>query len=305
MTSPVVSVILPVYNGENYLRLAIESVFNQTLKELELIIIDDGSHDSTPEIARSFGDRLRYVRQANTGVAGAFNHGLKLAQGRFISWLSHDDLFLPEKLEKQVAALARLPTPAVCYTDVVLIDGNGAVTNEFRLPEYDRDHALRHVLTGGLISLVSYSIMYDRRCIEEVGHYSESWPYTQDAEMLVRLARRFPFIRVPEPLMQLREHENRGIHSPKWEREVVKFFSEQLSSIPLTELFPELGASPRRRDRSRAYEWLGDKLAVQADPISRVAVTQYGRALRAADPLNAFRLLRKIAYMLRTQRRAR
>src|SRR5919202_5230350 len=104
MSSPAISVILPVYNGEDYLRFAVESVLNQTLQDFELIVVDDGSKDSTPEIARSYGARVRYVRQENTGVAGAFNHGLRLAAGRYISWLSHDDVFLPRKLESQLAA---------------------------------------------------------------------------------------------------------------------------------------------------------------------------------------------------------
>ncbi|HEX7957102.1 MAG TPA: glycosyltransferase family 2 protein, partial [Pyrinomonadaceae bacterium] len=107
MSNPTVSVILPVYNGENFLRASVESVLGQTLKDYELIVVDDGSQDSTPSIAAEYGERLRYVRQENTGVAGAFNHGLRLARGRYISWLSHDDVFLPAKLERQVAAVRR------------------------------------------------------------------------------------------------------------------------------------------------------------------------------------------------------
>jgi glycosyltransferase involved in cell wall biosynthesis len=114
MSEPIVSVILPVYEGENYLRFAIESVLDQTLKDFELIIVDDGSTDSSPLIAQSYGDSVRYVRQENTGVAGAFNHGLRLAKARYISWLSHDDRFHPTKLEKQVSALTRLKSPAAC-----------------------------------------------------------------------------------------------------------------------------------------------------------------------------------------------
>src|SRR5438034_10365066 len=105
MKTPTVSVILPVYNGEQYLRFAIESVLTQTFQDYELIIVDDGSSDSTPAIAQAYGQRVRYVRQANTGVAGAFNHGLALAAGRYISWLSHDDVFLPQKLDNQVARI--------------------------------------------------------------------------------------------------------------------------------------------------------------------------------------------------------
>src|SRR6185503_4290778 len=122
---PVVSVILPVYNGENYLRVSIESVLHQTFQDFELIVVDDGSSDASGDIARSYGEQVKYVYQENTGVAGAVNHGLRLATGRYISWLSHDDAFHPNKLEKQVTALSQVGTPAVCYTDIQRIDSEG------------------------------------------------------------------------------------------------------------------------------------------------------------------------------------
>lgn len=294
MSNPTVSVILPVYNGEHYVRLAIESVLGQTLQDFELIVIDDGSADSTPEIVRSYGERVRYVRQENTGVGGAFNHGLRLAQGRYVSWLSHDDVFLPAKLETQVAALGRIATPAVCYTDTEVIDGRGILVIEHRLPEFDRHEALRHVLTGGPICSASYSVMYDRRCVEEVGPYSESWRYTQDVDMLAKLAARFSLIRVPEVLMQVREHENRGIHSKAWEREVCRFFRLRLNGHPFHELFPDLGVRATKSERSAAYRWLGDALASQQYPIYWAAFSQYRRALRE-NPADAALLIRRIA----------
>jgi glycosyltransferase involved in cell wall biosynthesis len=274
MGNPTVSVILPVYNGEQYLRFAVESVLNQTLQDYELIIIDDGSLDSSPAIAREYGQRVKYIRQDNTGVAGAFNHGLRLATGRYISWLSHDDVYLPEKLGKQVSALDSVGGPAVCYTDLQTIDSLGKVIVELRMPEYDRSEVLRRVLTGGAICTASYSTMYDRRCIDEVGFYSEYWKYTQDAEMLMRLARRFPLVRVPEVLMQMREHAERGTRSKDWEREVIRFFREHLQNIPLDELFPET------MEPGEAHQWLGDALAKQPFPIYRVAYSEYRLALR-------------------------
>ncbi len=289
MTQPAVSVIVPVYNGEQYLRSAIESVLSQTFQDYELIVVDDGSIDSTPSIAQEYGS-LKYVRQENTGVAGAFNHGISLAAGRYISWLSHDDMFLPEKLERQVGALRQITTPAACYTDVQTIDAEGNVVAELRLPEYGRRKALKHVLTSGPICAASYSIMYDRRCVEEVGLYSEYWRYTQDAEMLMRLARRFPLVRVPEFLIQVREHEQRGIRSAGWEREVVRFFREQLNAMSLAELFPELEEGASRRERVRAYRWLADTLAARPFPLYRAAYSQYRRVLRE-NPASAAALL--------------
>jgi glycosyltransferase involved in cell wall biosynthesis len=293
MGDPTVSVVLPVYNGEAYLRTAIDSVMAQTLQDFELLIIDDGSTDSTPAIARSYGERVKYIRQANTGVAGAFNHGLRLAKGRYISWLSHDDVFLPGKLEKQVVALERAGAPAVSYTDVMMIDEAGQVISEMRLPEYSRRDAVRHVLSHGQIGMAAYSICYDRRCIDEVGVYSEYWRYTQDAEMLLRLARRFALIRIPELLMKVREHYDRGIRSKKWEQEVVTFYRRQLAELRLSELFPEIQNDSSRGARSEAYLWLADNFAAKDFPLYRVAYSQYWRALRE-NPADAVRLLRRI-----------
>ena len=304
MSEPAISVILPVYQGENYLRFAIESVLNQTLKDLELIVVDDGSSDSTPEIAQSYGAAVRYVRQENTGVAGAFNHGLKLANGRYISWLSHDDTFHPTKLEKQLNVLSKVDSPAACYTDIEMIDGQGKVIAAHKLPEYERGETLRHVLTGGPICSASYSLMYDRRCVQEVGPYAVELRYTQDVDMLSRLVRRFPLLHVPETLMQVREHASRGIHSNDWKRAVRMFFRERLASIPFEELFPENGATPTKADRSAGYRWLADMLSVQPDPISGVAFSQYCRAW-FEDPSSTPLLARRIArlYWQRLRRR--
>jgi glycosyltransferase involved in cell wall biosynthesis len=280
MGTPTVSVILPVYNGEQYIRFAIESVLDQTFQDYELIIIDDGSVDATASIVRSYGPRVRYVRQDNTGVAGAFNHGLRLASGRYISWLSHDDVLKPAKLEKQVCAVSQASAPAVCYTDVQTIDSHGTIVTEHRLPEYTRQDALRHVLTGGTICLASYSVLYDRRCIDDVGCYSETWRYTQDVDMLARLARRFALIRVPELLTQVRDHDRRGTRSPDWEREVLRYFPDRLTSIGVEEIFPEVGSEGTKAARAGAFLWLADRFASHHTPLFRkIARGQYAKAL--------------------------
>jgi glycosyltransferase involved in cell wall biosynthesis len=99
------SVVIPVYNGERYLAEAIESVLGQTLPPLELIVVDDGSSDRSAEIARSFGPAVRYEFQANGGPAAAMNRGVALARGPLVAFLSADDLWVPEKLAWQTAAL--------------------------------------------------------------------------------------------------------------------------------------------------------------------------------------------------------
>ena len=294
MSDPTVTVILPVYNGENYVRFAIESVLNQTVKDLELVVVDDGSTDSTPEILASYGPPLRYVRQENTGVAGAFNHGLRLARGKYISWLSHDDIFHPTKLEKQLDALSKLDSPGICYTDIETIDSDGRVVTEHKLPEHVRGETLRHVLTGGAICSACYSLMYDRRCVEQAGNYAVELKYTQDVDMLSRLVRRFPLVHVPEPLMQVREHATRAVHTDAWTREVPMFFRTRLASTPFQELFPEHGESATKSQRSLGFRWLGDILSTQPEPIRGVAFSLYRRAWRE-DPSFTPVLARRIA----------
>ena len=294
MNEPLVTVILPVYNGERYVRLAVDSVLSQSFKDFELIVIDDGSTDATAARVKVDDPRVQYVYQENTGVAGAFNHGLRIARGRFISWLSHDDRFYPAKLERQVAALARLGQAGVCYTDVDIIDDEGTVLASHALPDYGRTELLRQVLTASPILGASYSICYHRECLDLVGFYSESWRYTQDAEMLVRLARRFPFTHVPERLVQVREHAERGIKSAAWEKEVVRFFSESLDAIPFAELFP--GEDASRRERAQAYTEIGDTFAARADVLYKIAYSQYRHAVRANPTPN--QILRSARRML-------
>jgi glycosyltransferase involved in cell wall biosynthesis len=108
-----ISVIIPVYNGERYLAEAINSVFAQTTPAAQIIVVDDGSTDTTRNVADSFGDQIQYVWQPNGGAAAARNHGLSRASGDYVAFLDADDLWLPEKLTIQIAALASTQTDMV------------------------------------------------------------------------------------------------------------------------------------------------------------------------------------------------
>ena len=287
MNRPTVSVITPVYNGEKYLRFAIDSVLNQTLQDFELIVVDDGSTDSTPTIAEAYGTHIKYVQQDNRGAAAAFNHGIRLASGQYISWLSHDDVFVETKLEMQLNAIGQSANPVACYTDLQIIDMHGTVIKELELPEYGPGQALRHIIVGGVISGAAYSLLYDRRCLGEVGMYDESLRYTQDADMLFRLARRFSLVRVPQKLMKVRDHEDRGyrVNLRNWEREAVGFYRDWLDKLSLEELFPELAGNTARLERARARQWLGDAFIRRGFPFRWIPLTQYQEALHESPAI--------------------
>jgi glycosyltransferase involved in cell wall biosynthesis len=117
-----ISVIVPVFNTERYLAEALESLFAQTLAPAEIIVVDDGSTDSTPTIARRYAGRIRYVRQENAGSSAARNHGLRLAQGAMITFLDADDRYLPTKLERQWRRFLDRPELDLCVCEVTDFD---------------------------------------------------------------------------------------------------------------------------------------------------------------------------------------
>lgn len=126
---PLVSVIIPVYNGANYLSQSIECVLNQTYKNIELIVVNDGSTEKeTDLIARSYSDeRMKYYVKENGGVASAVNFGVAHSNGEYICWLSHDDLMPFDKIEKQMDAIARMkfPSRVITYGRSDIIDERG------------------------------------------------------------------------------------------------------------------------------------------------------------------------------------
>ena len=276
MSNPAVSVVIPVYNGENYLRLALESVLRQTFQDLEIIVIDDGSKDSTPDIAQSFGERVRYVRQENAGVAAAVNHGIRLARGRYFAWLSHDDLWAPEKLSAQLEALQRVDGPAVCYTDIKLIDGEGKVFDEKELPLPNRNEIVRAILRLEPVLYAAYSLVCEVRCFEQVGPYDLKKRHTQDADMLLRLARTFPFVRVPEKLMFVREHGTRDSLRPTFVAEANAFYRAWLDALTPA----ELSSNPSALARATSRKEIADVFLFRGtEPWTGLARAQYRKAL--------------------------
>jgi glycosyltransferase involved in cell wall biosynthesis len=105
---PLVSIVIPVYNGSNYMQCAIDSALGQDYDNIEVIVVNDGSTDNTDAIAKSYGDKIRYFSKENGGVSTALNLAIKNAKGEYISWLSHDDYYLPNKVSRQIEELGRL-----------------------------------------------------------------------------------------------------------------------------------------------------------------------------------------------------
>jgi glycosyltransferase involved in cell wall biosynthesis len=258
---PNVSIVIPVYNGSNYLNEAINSVLNQTYTNYEIIVVDDGSTDTTWNIIQSYRDKVRGYRKDNEGVASALNLGIQKMHGRYFAWLSHDDLWLPEKLEKQINFLILNPDCKISYTDYYLIGPSGDVFQEIEVPWYPRINAIRELFKAGYIH--GSSVVVEKMCLNEVGYFSTELKYTQDTEMWIRLLRKYEIGRIPEKLIKGRRHENQ--YSKRYQvshvQELLFMLERTFLSFDVDELFPECKTIEEiSKKKARAYTWFGDTM---------------------------------------------
>lgn len=207
---PKVSIVIPVYNGSNYLREAIDSALAQTYENTEILVINDGSCDGgkTEAIALSFGDRIRYFSKPNGGVASALNFGISRIEGEYFSWLSHDDLYLPGKIARQVTALSRQEAPgAIAFCDFYCIDGDGRKIREARVSERASRCMRCFLATDVNTGLHGCSLLVPRSAFVQFGTFDEARRTSQDYDMWFRLAAAgLPFVHVREMLVASRQH---------------------------------------------------------------------------------------------------
>ena len=206
--NPLVSIVIPVYNGDNYLREAIDSVLSQTYKNIEILVINDGSNDNgaTERIALSYGDKIRYFYKENGGVATALNLGIEQMRGEYFSWLSQDDLYLPEKIQAQLDLISSLENKKALVTCVlILADERGHEIDRYR-PFYTYSEeqlsrplfALFHGLVDGRCLLIHKSQF------KRVGAFNETMPTTEDYDLWFRMMRNEKLYFIREPLVKAR-----------------------------------------------------------------------------------------------------
>lgn len=210
---PKVSIIIPVYNGANYLAQAIESALGQTYDNVEIIVVDDGSTDrgATERVGRVFGDRIRYVvSKFNAGVAAALNRGIAEMTGDYFSWLSHDDLYVPGKLAVQVEALAQMPDPraTVLYGDYEVFTDNPEAARPFVLPHVESKD-FRYFITASN-GLHGCTLLVPRQAFEKHGEFDPTLRTTQDYDLWFRMATTIDFIHQPGILVRARSHPEQG-----------------------------------------------------------------------------------------------
>lgn len=202
---PKLTVILPVYNGQEYLAEAIESVLSQSFSDFEMIVINDGSSDDSGEIINKFDDsRIRYFEQSNKGLAATLNRGISLAKGEYVARQDQDDVCLPSRFEKQVAFLDANPDVGMVGTAAEIWVGNERTNRCMKHPVDDA------TLTFGLLfdnHFVHSSVTLRRAVFATVGGYSEdsSRQPPEDYELWSRVMRTYKLANLPDVLMVYRE----------------------------------------------------------------------------------------------------
>lgn len=201
MNAPPVSCIVPVYNGERFLREAIDSILAQTYHPIEIIAVDDGSTDGTPAILASYGDLLYSIWQANAGPATARNAGIRAAKGELLAFLDADDLWLPEKLARQVARFQAQPELAICVTHI----------QNFWMPELDaeQEHYRDHRRGQPLPGYSSVTLLARRQLFDAIGMFDTTLKHGDDTDWFMRAEDYGAEIELlPEVLVYRRLHAN-------------------------------------------------------------------------------------------------
>jgi glycosyltransferase involved in cell wall biosynthesis len=230
---PLVSIVIPVFNGSNYLKQAIESALSQDYQNIEIIVVNDGSIDigATEQIALSFGNKIRYFSKENGGVATALNLAIGVMHGDYFSWLSHDDIYYSDKISKQVNYLQKIKQDVILYSDYDFIDyaGNYIKTQlnpSGKSEDFKKSLLISHPING-------CTVLIPRFIFDKVGLFNESMRTTQDYDMWFRMADKYEFHHMKDILIKSRLHSEQGVnaYTELHIRECDYFFSSCLNDI--------------------------------------------------------------------------
>jgi glycosyltransferase involved in cell wall biosynthesis len=206
---PKISVVIPTYNRARFIAESIGSVLAQSFRDFEVIIIDDGSTDNTPEIVSAFP--VRYFRQENQGPAGAVNKGIELSKGEYIAMPGSDDILLQNALEKGVEVLDKHPEAAFSYGQAYLMDEKGRIFgvekggSKHSCVREGKEEIRKFLISGNHI--ITSTVMVRRSSLEEVGLFDATFRSgSEDTDLWVRLAKRYAVAYIAEPLGKYRVH---------------------------------------------------------------------------------------------------
>ncbi len=201
-----ISVLMPVYNGEKFLKEAIEGVLNQLYKDFEFLILDDGSIDNSIKIAESFSDsRIKIIKLNHQGIVKALNEGLKISEGEYIIRADADDISLPDRFEKLLKYMEENREVAVCGSWAISINDKGEYTGEMKYPPIENSDIKKYALMHN--PFIHPSVIIRKNILNEVGRYRE-FKHNEDYELWTRILSKYEGHNLPEPLLKYRVHQN-------------------------------------------------------------------------------------------------
>lgn len=266
MKSPKITVLMSVYNGEKYLREAIDSILNQTFTDFEFLIVSDGSTDGTAEILQSYHDpRIKIINnEKNRGLTKSLNKGLGMAKGEYIARMDADDISLPNRFEEQLKYLERYPETVVLGTSIYVINGAGKLLMKEIAPSDPSKILLNNnAFTHG-------SVIFKKAVVDELGYYNELFRYSQDYELWLKIAKHYKVSNLTRPLYTRRFHEENIRLANVEQAMLYHFLAQKLNKNKLTadmldkikkggvsELYPYLNT----QEKAIFHKTLGHKYA--------------------------------------------
>jgi glycosyltransferase involved in cell wall biosynthesis len=288
MNSPLVSVLLPVYNAERFLGAAMRSVLAQSFRDFELLVLDDGSSDGSRRVAEGLAAedaRVRVLSGENRGIVGVLNRGLEAARGSLIARMDADDVARPARFETQLAFLEAHPELVAVGTHALLIDEDGdAICPWFVLLE-SHDEIDRRLLSGdGGGTIVHPTVMMRREPLIAVGGYRAQYQWAEDLDLFLRLAERGRLANLPQMLLDYRQHlSSVGVTRRQQQRDAAKRCLDDAwtrRGLPGAPPPVEMGAPATRDDYLRSWSWL----ALRAGNVR--TARKYGRWAVRSTPLS-------------------
>lgn len=255
---PLVSIVIPVYNGSNYLGEAIDSALNQTYGNCEIIVVNDGSKDdgATERKALSYGDKIRYFSKENGGVASALNVGISNMKGEYFSWLSHDDVYYPQKIQKEMEAVLSLEDKTIviqCEYDFFDEESKSCTSTNFH-KYYTKEQITNSVFSVLQMQIHACGALIHKSNFERAGLFNEEILTVQDIELWFRLLRNRRSYFIPESLFMVREHDSAGSRTiPTYYEETCRLYIRLIEQMSIEEMNQIFGSAWRFLVRMAAF----------------------------------------------------
>lgn len=237
---PLVTIIIPVYNGEKYIKEAINSALAQTYDNCEVIVVNDGSTDATEEIVLSYGDKVKYYTKENGGVSTALNLGIKNMSGEYIQYLPADDYLHPTKIEKQIEAILKSGDEMsiswtgwnLNYSDIHKIEKCAVI------PAYNDEKLYTNGVFPVILGMINtVTVLFHKKYIEEVGYFDETLFTSQDYDMWFRIFKNRTSLYIDEALVDYRVHKEQGTQAdPMFIKNGIDLANKMISNLDMKQV---------------------------------------------------------------------